>query len=63
LCAWHGAGWPALRLAVNLSPRQLQIAGLAMMVERGLATVCCDPRLIELEITENVLLRHAAPGV
>ena len=60
LCAWHAAGWPTLRMAVNLSPRQFQGTGLAMMVERGLAAVGCDPGLIELEITENVLLRHAA---
>lgn len=60
LCAWNAAGWPALRMAVNLSPRQLQDTGLEMMVERVLAAAGCDPRLIELEITENVLLRHAA---
>jgi len=60
LCAWHAAGWPALRMAVNLSPRQFQGTGLAIMVERGLAAIGCDPGLIELEITENVLLRHAA---
>ncbi|MBS1246739.1 MAG: response regulator, partial [Proteobacteria bacterium] len=29
LCAWHVAGWPTLRMAVNLSPRQFQAAGLA----------------------------------
>ncbi len=60
LCAWHAAGWPTLRMAVNLSPRQLQDTGLELMVERVLAAVACDPRFIELEITENVLLRHAA---
>jgi len=60
LRAWHAAGWPMLRLAVNLSPRQFQTAGLARMVERGLATTGCDPALIELEITENVLLQHTA---
>jgi diguanylate cyclase (GGDEF)-like protein/PAS domain S-box-containing protein len=60
LCAWHAAGWPRLRMAVNLSPRQFQVAGLAIMVERDLAAVGCDPDLIELEITENILLRHAA---
>jgi diguanylate cyclase (GGDEF)-like protein/PAS domain S-box-containing protein len=59
LRAWHDAGWPTLRMAVNLSPRQFQTPGLAIMVERGLANVNCDPSLIELEITENVLLRHA----
>ena len=60
LCAWHAAGWPELRMAVNLSPRQFQIAGLAIMVERGLVAVGCDPGLIEMEITENILLKHAA---
>jgi diguanylate cyclase (GGDEF)-like protein/PAS domain S-box-containing protein len=63
LCAWHAAGWPGLRMAVNLSPRQFQTPGLAIMVERGLAGVNCDPNLIELEITENVLLRHAVATV
>jgi len=60
LCAWHAAGWPMLRMAVNLSPRQFQADGLVAMVERTLASVGCDPGLIELEITENVLLRHTA---
>jgi EAL domain-containing protein (putative c-di-GMP-specific phosphodiesterase class I) len=63
LRAWHSAGWPGLRMAVNLSPRQFQTAGLPIMVERGLAIVQCDPDLIELEITENVLLRHAVATV
>jgi len=60
LVAWHAAGWSTLRMAVNLSPRQFQGTGLAIMVERGLAACNCDPKFIELEITENVLLRHAA---
>ena len=60
LCAWHAAGWPTLRMAVNLSPRQFQSTGLALMVERGLDAVGCDPEFIELEITENLLLRHDA---
>jgi diguanylate cyclase (GGDEF)-like protein/PAS domain S-box-containing protein len=63
LRAWHSAGWPGLRMAVNLSPRQFQTVGLSIMVERGLAIVQCDPDLIELEITENVLLRHAVATV
>jgi diguanylate cyclase (GGDEF)-like protein/PAS domain S-box-containing protein len=59
LRAWHAAGWPALRMAVNLSPRQFQTAGLAMMIERGLAATGCAPGLLELEITESVLLQHS----
>ena len=60
LRAWHAAGWPQLRMAINLSPRQFQDAGLAMVIERGLAALGCDPGLLELEITESVLLRHTA---
>ena len=60
LRAWHAAGWPQLRMAVNLSPRQFQTAGLAQSVERVLSTLGCDPGLLELEITESVLLRHTA---
>ena len=63
LCAWHAAGWPMLRMAVNLSPRQFQTAGLAESVERALSTLGCDPGLFELEITEGVLLRHTAATV
>ena len=33
------------------------------MVEHGLEIAGCDPVLIELEITENVLLRHATTTV
>jgi diguanylate cyclase (GGDEF)-like protein/PAS domain S-box-containing protein len=60
LHAWHAAGWPQLRMAVNLSPRQFQTAGLAEAVKRSLSTLGCDPGLLELEITESVLLRHTA---
>jgi diguanylate cyclase (GGDEF)-like protein/PAS domain S-box-containing protein len=60
LRTWHIAGWPQLRMAVNLSPRQFQTAGLAEAIERGLSTLGCNPELLELEITESVLLQHTA---
>jgi len=63
LRVWHDAGWPALRMAVNLSPRQFQTAGLAESVERALTALDCDPGLLELEITENILLRHTVTTV
>ncbi len=48
--------WPDLRMAVNLSPAQFRIPGLALEVARILdETGLCGERL-ELEITENVLL-------
>jgi diguanylate cyclase (GGDEF)-like protein/PAS domain S-box-containing protein len=61
LRAWHQAGWPQLRLAVNLSPRQFQAEGhLTNTLERNLKALCCNPHLLELEITEGLLLQHAA---
>ena len=60
LHVWHTSGWPALRLAVNLSPRQFLAPGLAITIERGLAVLGCDPTRLEFEITEGVLLGHTA---
>ncbi len=59
LVAWHGQGWPRLRLAVNLSPRQFQTQNLAAAVKQALARLDGDPGRLELEITEGMLVRHA----
>lgn len=60
LCAWHLAGWPQLRMAVNLSPRQFQAEHLLTdALERNLKKMDCKPHLLELEITEGLLLQHA----
>lgn len=37
LDAWHQQGWPALRLAVNLSPRQFQGGDLMRVLQPVLA--------------------------
>ncbi len=53
----EAAGWPdEMRIAVNLSPLQLQSPGFALSVVRILAETRLPPRRLELEITENVLL-------
>jgi diguanylate cyclase (GGDEF)-like protein/PAS domain S-box-containing protein len=59
LAAWHAQGWPRLRLAVNLSPRQFQTQNLTAMVKQALDRLDGDPGRLELEITEGMLLRHA----
>ena len=60
LRAWHLAGWPQLRMAINLSPRQFQAEGeLTSTLERNLKALGCNPHLVELEITEGLLLQHA----
>lgn len=45
-----------LRLGVNLSPRQFVPGTLQAMLDDTLAATGFDPRLLELEITEGVLL-------
>jgi EAL domain-containing protein (putative c-di-GMP-specific phosphodiesterase class I) len=46
-----------IRVAVNLSPVQFRQPGLAETVVRILRRTGLDPRRLELEITEGVLLR------
>jgi len=48
--------WQGVQLAVNLSPVQFRQPGVAAMIEGVLAEVGFDPRRLELEITEGVLL-------
>jgi diguanylate cyclase (GGDEF)-like protein len=51
------AGWPGeVTLAVNLSPMQIRAPGAALGILNALREARFDPRRLELEITENVLL-------
>jgi len=54
--AWHQAGLPQLNVAVNLSARQFRDAQLAGKVAATLAVTGLDPRFLELEITESVIM-------
>jgi EAL domain-containing protein (putative c-di-GMP-specific phosphodiesterase class I) len=47
---------PLRRVAINVSPRQLQGAGFAQLTKRLLAECGLPPECLELEITEGVLL-------
>ena len=49
-------GGQALKVAVNLSSRQFRDDDLAATVKRVLDDTGCDPRWLELEITESLLL-------
>lgn len=53
--AWELAGH-ALRVGVNLSPSQLQSSDLAKSVAEMLAATGLTPSLLELEVTEDILL-------
>ncbi|HCY63917.1 MAG TPA: GGDEF domain-containing response regulator [Oxalobacteraceae bacterium] len=56
--AWQDAGYPPLRMAVNLSAVQFRQAELVPMVRRVLAETGLEPRYLELEITENVAMHN-----
>lgn len=51
------ASWPDhIRIAVNLSPRQLKTSGFGAILVNTLATSGLAPERLELEVTESVLL-------
>lgn len=53
----EAAGWPGrIRVAVNLSPVQIQASNILQTVFSALASAQLDPTLLELEITETALL-------
>ncbi len=60
----EAGSWPAgIRLAVNLSPMQFRGRHLVESVISSLAASGLDPRRLELEITESVLLQDSAANL
>lgn len=57
---WQKGGLPALRVAVNLSPIQFQEANFTETIIGALAESGLDASLLEVEITENILIRDTA---
>ncbi|GJG85721.1 hypothetical protein tb265_09020 [Gemmatimonadetes bacterium T265] len=60
LAAWGDAGLPATSVAVNLSARQFTHADLVTTVRAALADHGVDPALLELEVTESLLMDDIA---
>ena len=48
-----------ITICVNLSSRQLLDSGLFEDIRRLLAETGCDPALLELEVTESVLIENS----
>jgi PAS domain S-box-containing protein len=57
---WNRAGQPGVKVAINLSPRQFTDPGLAHTVIDALAQTGLPPALLELEITEGVLMESSS---
>ncbi len=60
--AWFAAGLGPFRLSVNLASRDLSDPELFANVDRTLARTGIDPSLLELEITERVVLDRWGPA-
>lgn len=56
--AWQRAGMPRLRMGVNLSPVQFRVQSVPLLVARVLADTGLDPRLLDLELTENIVMQN-----
>jgi len=53
---WQREGLPAIPVAINLSGQQLRGAGIVDLVAAILSETGLDPRLLELELTESILM-------
>ncbi len=54
--AWRDADCPEVRVSVNLSPRQFENQHLVELVKNILTETGTDPRCLELEVTEGIML-------
>jgi EAL domain-containing protein (putative c-di-GMP-specific phosphodiesterase class I) len=54
--AWHDADWPALRVAVNLSPREVDRGDAVNSIRNALERSGLPAEYLEIEVTERVLL-------
>ena len=58
--SWTALGLPSLRIAVNLSPIQFRRQNVRELVVAALQQTGLPPRLLELELTENIVLDNTA---
>lgn len=56
--AWQDAGFPPIAVSVNVSPLQLERESLVPQVAQALRDSGLDPRYLEIEVTENGMMRH-----
>ncbi len=61
--AWQEQGFPPLLMSVNLSPRQFRQKNLAETVAGALRDTGLEPRYLELEITESMIMHDAKKAI
>lgn len=57
---WQRAGYPPLCMSVNLSVQQFLKCDLVSIVASALENTQLDPKLLQLEITESILMDHSS---
>lgn len=57
---WQEAGLPRVTVAVNLSPRQLDVDFESRIIRKVLAETELEPQYLELELTESTVMKE--PG-
>lgn len=55
--AWQTQGLPPIRMAVNFSAKQFQVVDLCDRIMQILADIDLEPRYLELEITESLVMQ------
>ncbi|MEL7449183.1 MAG: EAL domain-containing protein [Pseudomonadota bacterium] len=60
---WHDQGFGALNVAVNLSERQFRRSDLVAVVGKALEDSGLDPRRLDIELTESIIMTKAESTV
>ena len=61
--AWQDQGLPPLRIAINISAAQLRHEDLADSVALALRETGLEPKYLEIEITESVVMQNASTAL
>ena len=61
--SWQRAGFPPLRVGVNLSAVQFRRQSVPLLVAKTLSETGLDPRRLDLELTESIVMADAAKEI
>ncbi|MFC5513508.1 EAL domain-containing protein [Massilia jejuensis] len=54
--AWHQAGYGKLSVAINLAAPSFKSSSLSKVIAKAFAETGIDPKMLELEVTESVMM-------
>lgn len=61
--AWQKQGLPPIRMAVNFSAKQFQVADLCDRIMQILLEIDLDPQYLEIEITESLVMQDQSTTI